>query len=339
MPALLLDRGTGPSGIAPPAQVLPHAASRRLLNSIISQSDGSKSSGKAPSPPHHLHYTRAKHELRVLPAAFFRRHPGVHASRTRSVLTFHPKLDSEADKGSSGSKKKKASCICCRVGSASQNEAAAEAPEPPMYGGKSGAGLDSVKIGVITVSDRATAGVYTDRGGPAVLQCISTLLESPWEAEYRLVPDEKLLIESAICDLTDRIGCSLVITTGGTGPAPRDVTPEATLHVVSRELPGFGEQMRAISLHFVPTASLSRQTAGIRGTSLVLNLPGSPSSIDQILPEIIEAITNCVGLIGGGDMRASPPASKKKSVPPAPKDAVQIASRSFVSQRTLRRLP
>lgn len=113
------------------------------------------------------------------------------------------------------------------------------------------------------------------------------------------MPDEQSLLESQLCDMTDRLGCSLIITTGGTGPTPRDVTPEATRRVITRELPGFGEQMRAISLRHVPTAILSRQLAGIRGTALILNLPGTPRSIQQVLPEMFEAIVNCVALLSG----------------------------------------
>lgn len=189
-------------------------------------------------------------------------------------------------------------CACCRAGSAQTTQEPEYAP-PQLMGGSATAGGQNVKIGVLTVSDRASAGVYNDRGGPAILDFIAGAFQSQWEAEYVVVADEQHLIESSLCDMTDRLQCSIVITTGGTGPGLRDVTPEATKRVVDRELPGFGEQMRAISLEYVPTAILSRQTAGTRGASLILNLPGSPRSIGQTLPRILEAVLNCVLLIGG----------------------------------------
>ena len=189
-------------------------------------------------------------------------------------------------------------CACCRAGNA--HNAQEPEPEPPrMMGGSASAGGQHLKIGVLTVSDRASSGVYSDRGGPAILTFVSNTIKSSWEAEYCIVPDEQRLIESSICDFTDRLRCSIVITTGGTGPGLRDVTPEATQRIVDRELPGFGEQMRAISLEYVPTAILSRQTAGTRGQCLIVNLPGSPRSISQILPRIFEAMANCTSLIGG----------------------------------------
>lgn len=189
-------------------------------------------------------------------------------------------------------------CACCRAGNAHSSHE--PEPEPPqMMGGTSAAGGQHVKIGVLTISDRASSGIYADRGGPAILKFVCGAIKSSWEAEYLVIPDEQRTIETSICDLTDRLHCSIVVTTGGTGPGLRDVTPEATRRVVDRELPGFGEQMRAISLEYVPTAILSRQTAGTRGTSLILNLPGSPRSIGQILPRIFEAAVNCTSLIGG----------------------------------------
>ena len=191
-------------------------------------------------------------------------------------------------------------CACCRSNAAKVAEASsAEAPPPPLRGGVYLEGSQAVRVGVLTVSDRASAGLYKDRGGPAILEFLGAHVTSQWEAEYRVVPDEQSTLESAMCDMTDRLGCSLVITTGGTGVAPRDVTPEATRRVITRELPGFGEQMRAISLRHVPTAILSRQLAGIRDRALILNLPGSPRSIAQILPEVFEAIANCVALLSG----------------------------------------
>ena len=155
------------------------------------------------------------------------------------------------------------------------------------------------KFGVLTASDRASAGDYEDLSGPAIEQFLSEAVTSPWEVVRCLVPDEQSLIESSLEELVDSEGCSVVVTTGGTGPAPRDVTPEATEAICERMLPGFGEQMRAISLRHVPTAVLSRQTAGIRGSCLILNLPGSPRSIREILDEIFAAVPYCVDLIGG----------------------------------------
>ena len=155
------------------------------------------------------------------------------------------------------------------------------------------------KFGVLTASDRASAGDYEDLSGPAIEQFLSEAVTSPWEVVRCLVPDEQSLIEASLEELVDSEGCSVVVTTGGTGPAPRDVTPEATEAVCERMLRGFGEQMRAISLRHVPTAVLSRQTAGIRGSCLILNLPGSPRSIREILDEIFAAVPYCVDLIGG----------------------------------------
>ena len=147
------------------------------------------------------------------------------------------------------------------------------------------------KFGVLTASDRASAGDYEDLSGPAIEQFLSEAVTSPWKVVRCLVPDEQGLIESSLEELVDSEGCSVVVTTGGTGPAPRDVTPEATEAVC--------EQMRVISLRHVPTAVLSRQTAGIRGSCLILNLPGSPRSIREILDEVFAAVPYCVDLIGG----------------------------------------
>ena len=155
------------------------------------------------------------------------------------------------------------------------------------------------RFGVLTASDRASAGDYEDLSGPAIEQFLDEAVTSPLEVVRRLVSDEPTLIEAALVDLVDAEGCSMVVTTGGTGPAPRDVTPEATEAVCERMLPGFGEQMRAISLRHVPTAVLSRQTAGIRGSSLILNLPGSPRSIREILDEVFAAVPYCIDLVGG----------------------------------------
>ena len=161
------------------------------------------------------------------------------------------------------------------------------------------AGSRVCRFGVLTASDRASAGDYEDLSGPAIEKFLSEAVTSPWEVVRCLVPDEQGLIESSLEELVDNEGCSVVITTGGTGPAPRDVTPEATEAVCERVLPGFGEQMRSISLRHVPTAVLSRQTAGIRGSCLILNLPGSPRSIREILDEVFAAVPYCVDLIGG----------------------------------------
>jgi molybdopterin adenylyltransferase len=169
--------------------------------------------------------------------------------------------------------------------------------------------FDPVKIGIVSVSDRASTGVYEDKGLPALKEWLSKALKNPITFEARLIPDEKDVISKALVELVDT-GCSLVLTTGGTGPALRDVTPEATLAVADKEMPGFGEQMRQISLRFVPTAILSRQVAVIRRKSLIINLPGQPKSIQetleglksegaQIVPGIFAAVPYCIDLIGG----------------------------------------
>lgn len=156
-----------------------------------------------------------------------------------------------------------------------------------------------VKIGIVTVSDRASLGVYEDRGGPAIVECLKEMLACDWEPVARLIPDDRPTIEATLRDLCDTMGCGLVVTTGGTGPAPRDVTPEATEAVCEKMLPGFGELMRAVSLKVVPTAILSRQTAGVRGKSLIVNLPGKPSAIRDCLVAVMPAVPYCVDLIGG----------------------------------------
>ena len=168
-----------------------------------------------------------------------------------------------------------------------------------------------LKIGLVSISDRASSGVYEDKGLPALEAWFGAALVSPWSIEARLVPDEQAVIEQTLKELVDEASCHLVLTTGGTGPAPRDVTPEATLAVADRVMPGFGEQMRQISLHFVPTAILSRQVGVIRKQSLILNLPGQPKSIKETLeglrdgegkilvPGIFAAVPYCLDLIGG----------------------------------------
>ncbi len=168
---------------------------------------------------------------------------------------------------------------------------------------------DPVRIGVVSASDRAAGGVYADQGIPALKDWLGRALKNPIEWHERLVPDEQAQISAALIDLVDQQGCHLVLTTGGTGPSPRDVTPEATLAVAHRLMPGFGEQMRQISLAFVPTAILSRQVAVIRGQALIINLPGQPKSIAETLqglpqasppvPGIFAAVPYCVDLIGG----------------------------------------
>jgi molybdopterin adenylyltransferase len=157
----------------------------------------------------------------------------------------------------------------------------------------------TAKIGIVTVSDRASAGVYEDKGGPAVRECLIEILSCPWEPVARVIPDERPLVEETLRELADRANCCLIVTTGGTGPARRDVTPEATGAVCEKMLDGFGEQMRAVSLKVVPTAILSRQVAGIRGQSLIVNLPGKPSAIRDCLMAVFPAIPYCIDLIEG----------------------------------------
>jgi len=159
--------------------------------------------------------------------------------------------------------------------------------------------LITARIGIVTVSDRASAGTYSDLSGPAIRETLQAFLRSPWEERYRVIPDEGPVIQATLRELCDDEQCSLVLTTGGTGPALRDVTPEATEAVCEKLMPGFGEQMRAVSLRYVPTAILSRQTAGIRGACLIVNLPGKPKSIRECLEAVFPAIPYCVDLIGG----------------------------------------
>lgn len=170
---------------------------------------------------------------------------------------------------------------------------------------------DPVRIGIVSISDRASSGVYEDKGLPALQDWLTRALLNPISFEPRLIPDEQAGISATLIELVDTAGCSLVLTTGGTGPALRDVTPEATLAVAHKEMPGFGEQMRQISLKFVPTAILSRQVAVVRGQSLLINLPGQPKAIaetleglrgpdgSQIVPGIFAAVPYCIDLIGG----------------------------------------
>jgi molybdopterin adenylyltransferase len=171
--------------------------------------------------------------------------------------------------------------------------------------------VNVLKIGLVSISDRASKGVYADAGIPALQDWLTSALASAWVTETRLIPDEQPIIERTLIELVDQAGCHLVLTTGGTGPAKRDVTPEATLAVADKEMPGFGEQMRQISLNFVPTAILSRQVAVIRGQALIINLPGQPKSIKETLEGlrdaegrtavhgIFAAVPYCLDLIGG----------------------------------------
>ena len=154
-------------------------------------------------------------------------------------------------------------------------------------------------IGLVSISDRASSGVYEDLGIPALKEWFSAALTSDWRMETRLIPDERALIEKTLIELVDTLHCHLVLTTGGTGPAPRDVTPEATVAVADRVMPGFGEQMRAVSLKYVPTAILSRQVGAIRGGALILNLPGQPKAIKETLDGVFAAVPYCIDLIGG----------------------------------------
>lgn len=175
--------------------------------------------------------------------------------------------------------------------------------------------LPIIKIGIVSTSDRASSGVYIDEGLPALRAWLNRAVKNPIDYFERLIPDEQTLIKQTLIELSDTAHCDLILTTGGTGPAPRDVTPDATLAVVQREMLGFGEQMRQISLHYVPTAILSRQTAGIRGQTLIVNLPGRPTAIAETLEGvrditgktvvhgIFSAIPYCIELIGGASIQ------------------------------------
>lgn len=158
---------------------------------------------------------------------------------------------------------------------------------------------DSLLIGLVSISDRASAGVYEDKGIPGLREWFGAAMASPWRMETRLIPDEQPVIERTLIELVDVVGCHLVLTTGGTGPAARDVTPEATLAVAHKVLPGFGEQMRQVSLRYVPTAILSRQVGVVRGRALILNLPGQPKAIKETLDGVFPAVPYCIDLIGG----------------------------------------
>jgi molybdopterin adenylyltransferase len=159
--------------------------------------------------------------------------------------------------------------------------------------------MSKAKIGIVTVSDRASAGVYEDLSGKAIIEVLNAYLTSECEPVYKVIPDERDVIEATLIDLADNQDCCLIVTTGGTGPAKRDVTPEATEAVCDRMMPGFGELMRTESLKFVPTAILSRQTAGLRANSLIVNLPGKPKSIRECLDAVFPAIPYCIDLMDG----------------------------------------
>jgi molybdopterin adenylyltransferase len=156
-----------------------------------------------------------------------------------------------------------------------------------------------IRIGIINISDRASKGIYEDTPGQAIVATLTEYLASPWEKEYAIIPDEQKLIEDTLIDMADNKGCCLIVTCGGTGPARRDVTPEATENVCDKMMPGFGERMRMESLKYVPTAILSRQTAGIRNKTLILNLPGKPTAIRQCLDAVFPAIPYCIQLLEG----------------------------------------
>ncbi len=162
-----------------------------------------------------------------------------------------------------------------------------------------------IKIGILTVSDRASQGIYEDISGKAIKEILDRYLISSWEALYEVIPDDREVIEKHLIAMAEA-GCCLIVTTGGTGPAPRDVTPEATIGVCDKLLPGFGELMRSVSLRSVPTAILSRQTAGIRGKTLIVNLPGKPKSIGECLSAVFPAIPYCIDLIGGSFLECNP---------------------------------
>jgi len=178
---------------------------------------------------------------------------------------------------------------------------------------------DQLVVGLVSISDRASSGVYEDKGIPALRDWLDAALKTPWRAETRLIADDQPTIEATLIELCDQAACSLVLTTGGTGPAPRDVTPEATLAVADKVMPGFGEQMRQVSLKYTPTAILSRQVGAIRGEALIINLPGQPKAIKETLDGIFAAVPYCVELIGGPIFDTSEEVIKAwrpKSAPP-----------------------
>jgi len=182
-----------------------------------------------------------------------------------------------------------------------------------------------LRIGLVSISDRASQGVYADQGLPGLRAWFEAALATPWHVETRLIPDEQPVIERTLVELVDIVSCDLVLTTGGTGPAPRDVTPEATLAVANKVLPGFGEQMRQVSLRYVPTAILSRQVGVVRGRALILNLPGQPKAIKETLDGVFPAVPYCLDLIGGPYVETHEAVCKafrpKSAIRPRPQDA------------------
>lgn len=162
------------------------------------------------------------------------------------------------------------------------------------------------KIGIVTVSDRASRGDYEDRGGPAIREYLEEVMSSPWEGVAKIIPDDRDTIAQTLIGLSDDVSCCLIITTGGTGPAARDLTPDVTIQVCDKELPGFGELMRKVSLEKVPTAILSRQTAGLRGSTLIINLPGQPKAIAECLDAVFPAIPYCIDLMEGPYLETKP---------------------------------
>ncbi|MHC2068094.1 molybdopterin adenylyltransferase [Bremerella sp. T1] len=162
------------------------------------------------------------------------------------------------------------------------------------------------KIGIVTVSDRASSGEYEDRGGPAIREYLDEVMTSPWEGVAKVIPDERDVLAQTLIGLSDDVGCCLIITTGGTGPSKRDLTPDVTEQVCDRMMPGFGELMRKVSLEKVPTAILSRQTAGLRGGSLIINLPGQPKAIGECLDAVFPAIPYCIDLMEGPYLETNP---------------------------------
>ena len=159
--------------------------------------------------------------------------------------------------------------------------------------------MSDIKIGIVTASDRASAGIYEDISGQAIIDTLKAYLLSDWEPVYRIIPDDQPMVEKTLIELTDEEDCCLIVTTGGTGPAPRDLVPEATENVCQKMLPGFGELMRQVSLQYVATAILSRQTAGIRNKTLIINLPGKPKSIRECLDAVFPAVPYCIDLTEG----------------------------------------
>lgn len=182
---------------------------------------------------------------------------------------------------------------------------------------------ETLKIGLVSISDRASQGVYEDKGLPGLSEWLDAALATPWTPETRLIADDRPAIEACLRELVDKAGCHLVLTTGGTGPAPRDVTPEATLAVADKIMPGFGEEMRRISLKYVPTAILSRQVGVIRGRALILNLPGQPKAIKETLDGVFAAAPYCLDLIGAPYIETRPEIIQafrpKSALQPAPR--------------------